>query len=188
MTITENKVASIHYKLTGDDGEILDSSEGREPLDYLHGHNNIVNGLEKALTGKAQGDAVKVSVSPEEGYGAHDPEMIVDVPREHLPVLNLEEGMQFSAETSGGMRLFTVREIGEDTVKLDGNHPLAGETLHFDVEVIGVRDATDEELQHGHVHAGGCCGGGGCCGDEEHEHSHEKEERGGCGSGCGCGH
>ncbi|MCB1228695.1 MAG: peptidylprolyl isomerase [Verrucomicrobiae bacterium] len=174
-TIEKDKVASIHYKLTNDAGDVVDTSQGREPLEYLHGHGNIVAGLENALTGKSEGESLKVSVSPEEGYGQPDESLVIDVPREHLPVEELAPGMRFSAETSAGMRLFTVQEVGEDKVKLDGNHPLAGETLHFEVDVVGVRDAQPEEISHGHVH-----GPGG------HSHEEEEGEGGGCGEGCGC--
>lgn len=175
QTIEKNKVASIHYKLTNDQGDVVDSSEGREPLDYLHGHGNLVAGLEKALVGKAEGDSLKVSVSPEEGYGVPDDSLVIDVPREHIPADDLAPGMRFSAETSGGMRLFVVLEVAEDSVKLDGNHPLAGETLHFEVDVVSIREAEPEEISHGHVHSDG------------HHHDDEEEEgEGGCGTGCGC--
>ena len=175
-TIEKDKVAKIHYKLTNDQGDVVDTSEGREPLEYLHGHGNIVAGLENALSGKEEGESVKVSVSPEEGYGQQDDSLVIDVPREHLPVEDIQAGMRFSAETPAGMRLFTVQEVGDDIVKLDGNHPLAGQNLHFEVDVVGVRDAEPEEISHGHVH-----GPGG------HAHEEEEGEGGGsCGSGCGC--
>lgn len=176
-TIQNDLVAAIHYTLKNDDGDVVDSSEGRDPLEYLHGHGNLVAGLEAALAGKAPGDSLKVSVSPEEGYGVSDEDLVVDVPREYLPAEDIEPGMRFSAETSGGMRLFTVVEVGEETVVMDGNHPLAGETLHFDVEIVSIREAQPEELAHGHVHSGG------------HHHAEGDEESpGGCGHGCGCAH
>ena len=170
-TIQKDTVAKIHYKLTNDEGQVVDSSEGRDPLEYLHGHGNIVAGLEDALDGKSEGDSLQVSVSPAEGYGEHDEALIIDVERQHLPVEDLEPGMRFSAETSNGMRLFTVKEVAEESVKLDGNHPLAGENLNFDVEVVGIRDAEAEEISHGHVHSG---------------EKPEGESGGGCGEGCGC--
>jgi len=160
MKIEDNKVAGIHYTLKGDDGDVIDSSDGRDPLEYLHGHGNIVTGLENALAGKSEGDKVSVSVSPEEGYGAKSDDMVVEVEREHLPVEEIEPGMRFSAETSAGMRMFTAMEVGEEIVKLDGNHPLAGENLNFDVEVVSIRDAEQVELDHGHVHSG----------DGDHDH------------------
>lgn len=156
MTIEDNKVAGIHYTLKSDDGDVVDSSEGRDPLEYLHGHGNIVAGLESALAGKSEGDKVSVSVSPEEGYGAKSDDMVVEVEREQLPVEEIEAGMRFSAETSNGMRMFTVMEVSDDVVKLDGNHPLAGQNLNFDVEVVSIRDAEQVELDHGHVHSGDC--------------------------------
>lgn len=175
-TIQEDLVASIHYTLKNDDGDVIDSSVGRDPLEYLHGHGNIVSGLEQALAGKSAGDSVKVSVSPEEGYGLVDDDLVVDVPRDYLPADELETGMRFTAETSNGLRLFTVVEIGEENVVMDGNHPLAGQTLHFEVEVIGIREAEPEELAHGHVHSG------------DHAHDDDDDEAGGCGHGCGCAH
>lgn len=177
-TIAKGKVASIHYTLKNGEGAVVDSSQGREPLDYLHGHGNIVEGLENALSGKAVGDSLHVSVPPEQGYGVTDKDLLVDVPREHLPVEDLAPGMRFTAETSGGMRLFTVKEVGEESVMLDGNHPLAGETLHFEVEVVGIREAEAEELAHGHVHSGG----------HHHHDEDDAEDGGGCGTSCGCAH
>jgi FKBP-type peptidyl-prolyl cis-trans isomerase SlyD len=156
MTIEDNKVAAIHYKLTDDNGGVLDSSEGADPLEYLHGHGNIVAGLENALSGKGEGDKVSVSVSPDEGYGNPSDDLIVEVPRENLPVEEIQAGMRFSAETSNGMRMFMVQEVGDEVVKLDGNHPLAGQILNFDVEVVSVREAEQVELDHGHVHSGDC--------------------------------
>ena len=142
--------------MNDDPGGVLASHEGSDPLEYLHGHGNIVAGLEKALSGKTEGDKVSVSVSPEEGYGNPSDDLVVEVPKENLPVDEIQPGMRFSAETSNGMRMFTVQEIGEDVVKLDGNHPLAGQTLNFDVEVVSIRDAEQVELDHGHVHSGDC--------------------------------
>ncbi|MCB1234797.1 MAG: peptidylprolyl isomerase [Verrucomicrobiae bacterium] len=159
-TIQKDVVAAIHYTLRNDAGETLDSSEGGEPLEYLHGHGNLVSGLEDALAGKGPGDSLSVAVAPEEGYGVFDESLISEVPRQYLPVDEIEAGMRFSAEMNegGGRRLFTVTEVGEENVTLDGNHPLAGKTLHFEVSVTAVRDATEDEIAHGHVHSG-CCGG-----------------------------
>jgi FKBP-type peptidyl-prolyl cis-trans isomerase SlyD len=176
-TIQKDLVAAIHYTLRNDDGEIVDTSEGRDPLEYLHGHGNLVAGLEAVLEGKAAGDTLKVSVAPEDGYGIEDEDLVVDVPRDYLPADEIQPGMRFTAETSNGMRLFTVIEIGEETVILDGNHPLAGETLHFDVEIVSIREPEPEELAHGHVHSGG-----------HHHDDDEDEAEGGCGTGCGCAH
>lgn len=157
MQIAENTVVSIHYTLTNAAGETLDSSlPGGEPLLYLHGHGNIVPGLENALTGKAAGDKLDVAVQPDEGYGEHHPQLIQDVPREAFEgVETLEPGMQFQADTGAGPRLFTITKVDGDQVTVDGNHPLAGEVLNFAVEITAVRAATDEELEHGHVHGEG---------------------------------
>lgn len=157
MQIAENAVVAIHYTLTNDAGETLDSSRERnEPLAYLHGHGNIIPGLENALTGKQAGDALKVTVQPAEGYGERHDEMIQDVPRDAFQgVDDIQPGMQFQANTETGPRLFTITEVNGDTVTVDGNHPLAGTTLHFDVEIAEVREASAEELSHGHVHGPG---------------------------------
>jgi FKBP-type peptidyl-prolyl cis-trans isomerase SlyD len=156
VDISADKVVTIHYTLKDDAGNVIDSSAGGEPLAYIQGHGNLVSGLEKALEGKPQGSKVEVSVSPEEGYGKHDPKLIRRVPKRTLQGAGqISKGMQFQARTDDGMRLFTVTGIIGDMVALDGNHPLADKTLHFAVDVVGVRDATAEELEHGHVHGAG---------------------------------
>lgn len=157
MQVAENTVVSIHYTLTNNAGETLDSSVERgEPLAYLHGHGNIIPGLENALLGKAAGDKMDVTVAPEEGYGERHDQLIQQVPRTAFEgVDTLEPGMQFQAETGMGPRLFTITEVGGEEVTVDGNHPLAGETLNFAVEITDVREASAEELEHGHVHGPG---------------------------------
>lgn len=157
MQIANDKVVAIHYTLTNAAGETLDSSVERgEPLAYLHGHGNIIPGLENALLGKAAGDKLNVEVAPGEGYGERHDQLIQQVPRSAFEgVDHLEPGMQFQAETGMGVRLFTITEVGEGEVTIDGNHPLAGETLHFAVEITEVRDASAEEIEHGHVHGEG---------------------------------
>ncbi len=156
MQITKNAVASIHYKLTDDDGLVLDSSEGRDPLAYLHGAGNLIPGLEQELEGKTNGDAFEVRVDPENAYGVRNEEMVQDVPRSALPPdVDIQVGMQFQAQGPGGVQVVTVLAIEGETVKMDGNHPLAGVHLNFAVEVIDVREATSEELEHGHVHGAG---------------------------------
>lgn len=156
MQISENKVVSIHYTLKNDAGDVLDSSDGREPLAYLHGAGNIIPGLEKALEGRASGDKLNVTVQPGEGYGERNDSLIQDVPRSAFEGADeIQPGMQFHAQGPQGMFVVTVREVSDESVKVDGNHPLAGETLHFDVEVADVRDATAEEQEHGHVHGAG---------------------------------
>jgi FKBP-type peptidyl-prolyl cis-trans isomerase SlyD len=146
----------IHYTLKDDKGAVIDSSAGGDPLAYIQGHGNLVSGLEKALEGKKEGDSVVVSVTPEEGYGKHDAALIQRVPKRSMQGAGeITKGMQFQARTDDGMRVFTVTAIAGDMVTLDGNHPLADRTLHFDVQVVNVRDATGEELEHGHVHGAG---------------------------------
>ncbi|MDS1310534.1 MULTISPECIES: FKBP-type peptidyl-prolyl cis-trans isomerase [Marinobacter] len=153
--MAQPRVVTIHYTLTNNQGEELDSSrgEGREPLSYLEGAQNIIGGLESALTEKSAGDQVKVSVEPAEGYGEINEELVQPVPRTAFEgVDTIEPGMQFQAQTPGGPQVVRVVEVSEETVTIDANHPLAGETLHFDVEVIEARDATEEEQEHGHAH------------------------------------
>jgi FKBP-type peptidyl-prolyl cis-trans isomerase SlyD len=156
VEITADRVVTIHYTLKDDDGAVLDSSAGGEPLAYIQGHGNLVSGLEKALEGKQNGNTLAVVVSPADGYGKRDESLIQRVPKRALQGSgNIKKGMQFQASTDDGMRLFTVTAVIGDMVTLDGNHPLADQTLHFDVEVVGVREATSEELEHGHVHGAG---------------------------------
>jgi FKBP-type peptidyl-prolyl cis-trans isomerase SlyD len=156
VQVAADKVVSIHYTLKDDAGEVIDSSAGGDPLAYIQGHGNLVPGLEKALEGKENGSKLNVAVSPEEGYGKHDAALIQRVPKRSLQGAgNLQKGMQFQARTEHGVRLFTVTAIVGDMVTLDGNHPLADKTLNFDIEIVEVRDATEEELEHGHVHGPG---------------------------------
>ena len=156
MDITADRVVTIHYTLKNDGGEVLDSSSGGEPLAYIQGHGNLVAGLEKALEGKPAGATLAVVVAPADGYGVRDEALIQRVPKRSLQGAGeIKKGMQFQARTEDGMRLFTVTGLVGDMVTLDGNHPLADQTLHFDVEVVEVREATTEELEHGHVHGAG---------------------------------
>ncbi|HVY22501.1 MAG TPA: peptidylprolyl isomerase [Steroidobacteraceae bacterium] len=156
MQIEKNAVVQIHYTLKNDAGQVLDSSEGSDPLAYLQGHGNLIAGLEKALEGKKVGDSLTVSIPPEEGYGVRDENLVQDVPRsafEGIP--NVEVGMQFHADSNHGPRTVTVTKVAGDTITVDGNHPLADQTLHFAVDIVEVRAATNEELAHGHVHGPG---------------------------------
>lgn len=156
MQIADQCVALFHYTLRNDAEDVIDSSEGREPLAYLHGAGNIVPGLEEELVGKASGDKFKVSVSPEQGYGIKHDALIEEVPRDAFQgVENIDVGMRFQADSDRGPMVVTVVGVTEETVTVDGNHPLAGETLHFDIEVVEVREATDEEKDHGHPHGPG---------------------------------
>jgi FKBP-type peptidyl-prolyl cis-trans isomerase SlyD len=156
VEITADRVVTIHYTLKDDSGTVLDSSAGGEPLAYIQGHGNLVSGLEKALEGRQDGNHLVVVVTPAEGYGERDESLIRRVPKRTLQGSGeIKKGMQFQARTDDGMRMFTVTAVMGDMVTLDGNHPLADQTLHFDVEVVGVREATTEELEHGHVHGAG---------------------------------
>jgi FKBP-type peptidyl-prolyl cis-trans isomerase SlyD len=156
MAIEKDKVVSIDYTLTGDNGKVLDSSQGREPLAYLHGAGNIIPGLETALEGKNEGDQLNVQIPPDQAYGPRDERMVQPVPRTAFQgVADIQPGMQFQAQTNAGPRLITVVAVGGDQVTIDANHPLAGATLNFDVTVRNVRDATDQEKSHGHVHGAG---------------------------------
>ncbi|WP_309570240.1 peptidylprolyl isomerase [Deinococcus sp.] len=151
MNITQDKVVELDYKLTVD-GEVIDQSEAGEPLTYLHGHSNIIPGLEKALEGHTTGDNVTVTVAPEDGYGERDEENVEELDRADFED-DIEIGATYYAQAEDGSVIpFTVMSIEGDTVQVDFNPPLAGETLNFDVTVLGVRDATSEELDHGHAH------------------------------------
>lgn len=154
MNIGEKCVVAFHYTLTNSDGETLDTSSGGEPLKYLHGASNIVPGLEKALEGKSAGDKLKVAVKPQDAYGEVNPELVQKVPRAAFDgAPEIKPGMQFQAQgPNGQVQIITVREVAGDEVTVDANHPLAGEVLHFDIAVEDVREATEEEIAHGHVH------------------------------------
>jgi FKBP-type peptidyl-prolyl cis-trans isomerase SlyD len=156
VQIAADSVVLIHYTLKDDDGKVLDSSAGGEPLAYIQGHGNLVSGLEKALEGKSRGNRIEVAVAPAEGYGTRNEALVQRVPKRTLQRTGeIRKGMQFQAQTEEGVRVFTVTTVVGDMVTLDGNHPLADQTLYFDVEVVEVRAATAEELEHGHVHGAG---------------------------------
>jgi FKBP-type peptidyl-prolyl cis-trans isomerase SlyD len=156
VDITADRVVTIHYTLKDDSGTVLDSSAGGDPLAYIQGHGNLISGLEKALEGKTGGDKMAVTISAADGYGTRNEALIQRVPRRALQGAgDIRKGMQFQARTEDGMRMFTVTGIAGDMVTLDGNHPLADKTLHFDVEILSVREASAEELEHGHVHGAG---------------------------------
>lgn len=156
MQIEENKVVKIEYTVKTEEGVLVDTSEGNEPLAYLHGHKNIIPGLENALIGKGVEDELSVTVTPEEAYGERHEQLIKEVPMQAFQgVDKVEPGMQFNAESPQGPQLITVTKVDGDTVTVDGNHPLAGVTLNFDVKVVEIRDASEEELSHGHVHGAG---------------------------------
>jgi FKBP-type peptidyl-prolyl cis-trans isomerase SlyD len=147
MNIARDHVVSIHYTLRDDGGEIIDASARDEPLTYLHGHGNLIPGLERELT---------VKIAPADGYGEYDSALVQDVPRRALKgVSEVRVGMRLQAQTPQGARALTVTQVRGDMVTLDGNHPLAGKNLHFEVQIAEVRAATEEELAHGHVHGPG---------------------------------
>ena len=189
--IETNKVVSIHYTLTNDEGLTLDTSNGRAPLEFIQGMKNIIPGLERELEGKKLGEKFSVRISPENGYGVHNPSMIQTVPMDQFKnIPNLQVGMHFQFNhPEGGTTILRAIEITPDHVVLDANHPLAGVHLNFAVEVTAVRAATEEELQHGHLHGGaGCCGGGkdgGHCHDaQEEDHKEDQGSGGGCCGSC----
>ena len=157
MQVADNTAVSIHYTLTNDEGEVLDSSIDDEAMVYLQGAGNIISGLEQALVGKVAGDKFKVRIEAEHAYGELSDDMIQVIPREMFEGIDeIEVGMQFHADVSHGTGVVTVISYDENEVTVDGNHPLAGQALSFDVEVIDVRAVTEEEAHHGHIHGAGC--------------------------------
>lgn len=163
MTITTNKMVKIHYTLRGDDGTVIDASERSEPLEYLHGYGNLIPGLERELEGKNTGDTLHVVVAPQDAYGEYDEKLRAEVPRAQFDAgVPIEVGQKFQAETATGMAIVTVTNVTDDIITVDANNELAGKTLHFDVEVVDVRDATDEELPQ--PRESGCHGNCASCG------------------------
>lgn len=152
MQITKNTVAAIHYTLRDNEGNVIDTSSGREPLNYLHGAGNLIAGMEEGLEGKSKGDKFQLKIEPAKGYGEKDPAMIQQVPRSAFGDQDVRPGMKFS--TNHG-NVVTVTHVGLENVTVDANHELAGVELNFDVEVMEVRNATNEEISHGHVHGPG---------------------------------
>jgi FKBP-type peptidyl-prolyl cis-trans isomerase SlyD len=152
MQITKDKVAAIHYTLRDNAGTIIDTSEGRAPLYYIHGMGNLIIGMEEGLEGKIKGDKFQMKIAPAKGYGEKDPAMIQKVPRSAFGDQEVRQGMKFSTNQGG---VITVTEVGLDAITVDANHELAGVELNFDVEVVEVRNATSEEISHGHVHGPG---------------------------------
>ena len=167
LKIEENKVVTFEYTLKNDNGDILDSSSDHAPLVYIHGSGNIIPGLESELEGKQIGDKFHATIAPEDAYGIRYDELVQKIEREKLAHLDtIEVGMQLQAYDEEGMQILTVKEVSDTDVTLDGNHPLAGERLHFDVEVTGIREATEEEAMFGLNQGHGGCGGGCSCGDD----------------------
>lgn len=156
LMIGKNSVVSIHYTLKDDEGVVMDSSEGMEPLTYLHGNNNLISGLEKELQGKVKGSRLSAVIAPKDAYGELNSDLVQTISMSMFKgVDNVEVGMTFVAQSEHGQRQVRVVEVEGDDVTIDANHPMAGKTLHFDVEVMEVRDATAQEIAHGHVHHGG---------------------------------
>lgn len=218
MKITHLSVVTLDYTVSDDAGEVLDTTEGREPLVYLHGSGFLVPGLENALYDREEGDSFELTVPAMDAYGEYEEYLVQEVPGELFDGMEVAEGDTFVADTDDGHRPVTIVEVSEEFVKVDANHPLAGMDLHFKVNVRGVRAATAEEIAHGHVHGDegcghhhhhghgdGCCGGHGhshdeegCCGghghDDDHEccggkgHAHDDDEHECCGGHGGCKH
>ena len=168
--VANGVVVLMHYKLSDEEGTIIDASEEGDPLPYLHGASNIVPGLEKHLAGLSVGDSAKVVVDPSEGYGFRESEAPTPVPREAFPDdVELEAGMTFFEEAEdGSTRPVWIADIDEEVVYIDYDHPLAGVTLHFEVAIVGLRAASEEEIAHGHPHGA----------DGHHHHDHDEDEDG----------
>ncbi len=157
MQIAKNKVATITYTLTDDAGAIIDKASEQDPFSFIQGVGNIIRGLENALEGKAAGDSLNVTIAPQDAYGEYDDTLTQVLSEEMFEgVDEVKPGMQFHAQTNQGMSVVTVTQVSEGNVTIDANHPLAGVTLNFDVSVLEVRDASEDELEHGHVHGPGC--------------------------------
>ncbi|MDD3608197.1 MAG: peptidylprolyl isomerase [Halothiobacillaceae bacterium] len=162
MRVSPNMVVTIDYTLTNDAGEVIDSSAGQGPLAYLHGHDNIIPGLEKGLEGREAGEQFKISIPPTDAYGERDPKLVQTVPSNLFEGVDaIEPGMRFQAHTDAGLEVVTVVAVNGDQITLDANHALAGETLHFEITVLEMRDATPDEIAHGHAH-----------GPDGHHHDH----------------
>ncbi|EKN4697834.1 peptidylprolyl isomerase [Yersinia ruckeri] len=194
MKVAKDLVVSLAYQVRTEDGVLVDESPVSAPLDYLHGHGSLISGLENALEGHEAGDRFDVRVSADDGYGSYDENLVQRVPKDvFMGVDELEVGMRFLADTDQGPVPVEITAVEDEHVVVDGNHMLAGQDLNFHVEVVAIREATAEELQHGHVHGehdhdhgDGCCGGHGHDHDHDHDHDHGKQG-GGCGKGgCGC--
>ncbi|QSX41624.1 peptidylprolyl isomerase [Shewanella cyperi] len=193
MKITQHTAVTIHYRLNDQQGQLLESSFEGEPMVYLHGAENLIPGLEAALEGKQAGDNLEVTIECEQAYGPYHESLRQEVPLAAFgDIEDIVPGMRFIAETEMGQRPVQVTEVMDNSVIVDGNHPLAGQSLNFSVQVVEVRAATEEEVAHGHIHAHGGCGGHhhhehgdeGCCGG----HEHKEETKPGCdgNGGCGC--
>ena len=179
MEIIKDKFAAFHYTLKDVNGVELDSSAGTEPLGYVHGRGYLIPGLEAQLEGKKAGDKFSCTIQPKDGYGERDERLVAELPRDRFDTdVEIETGMQFQVMTPAGPTIVTVIEVNGDRIKIDGNHEMAGKVLNFDIEVVEVRDTTEEELAQLESGCGGCGGGCGGCGGE----GCNSEV---CGEGCG---
>lgn len=161
MKISKNKIASLGYTLKNDDGQVLDQADKDNPFLYMHGTGGIIKGLENALENKTVEDNFNLIVAPEDAYGERDTNLTEAVPRtmfEGVPETELVAGAQFHAQTAQGTQIISIASVEGDTINIDANHPLAGETLHFEVDILDIRDATEDEITHGHPHMEGGCG------------------------------
>lgn len=178
MNIEKNKVVKIAYIVRDDQGILVDQATVDHPLEYLHGHGNLIPGLEHALVGKTASDKFEINIEPQDAYGLPNDNLVQKVPREIFESIDgvdeIQAGMRFIADTEHGPLPVVIAEVTPDFVVVDGNHELAGKALAFEVEVVAVRDASAEEIAHGHVH-----------GPDGH-HQHDESEGASC--GCGCGH
>lgn len=157
MKVAKNKAVSVEYTLTDKEGVVIDTSSGGDPLVYIQGTGSIIAGLENAMEGKKVGDSFNIVIDPKDGYGERDEKATQVLERKMFPKdAEIVEGVQFQARTDDGMQILTVTKVEKDKVTVDANHPLAGVTLHFAIKVVDVRDATKDELAHGHVHGPGC--------------------------------
>ena len=153
MQIAENHVVTFHYTLKNDEGKLIESSVGRDPLDYLHGHRNIIPGLESELAGKSVGDEFTATIEPANAYGDYDNAMVQKLSRDDFEgVDEFKLGMRFEVEDADGIGMVTVTKIAGDEITVDGNHPLAGQRLVFDIVVVDIREASSEEMTHRHAH------------------------------------
>jgi len=158
-TVRKDRVISLNFTLKDEHGELLDQSQKDEPLQYLHGVNDVIPGLEKALEGQILGEKVRVVIPPAEAYGEYEVSLVDEVSRQQFPGIdNIQPGMQFQTQLDDGAAMVIhVTSVDGDIVVVDGNHPLAGLTLVFDVEIVDIRQASEDEIAHGHVHTGNTC-------------------------------
>ncbi|MDE1488234.1 peptidylprolyl isomerase [Xenorhabdus bovienii] len=179
MKVAQDLVVSLAYQVRTEEGVLVDESPVSAPLDYLHGRGSLISGLEKAVEGREAGERFDVSVEANDAYGQYDENLVQRVPKDvFVGVDELQVGMRFLADTDMGPVPVEITALEGDEVVVDGNHMLAGQNLKFNVEIVAIREATEEELAHGHVH------GQGGCGDHDHDHDHDHEEHACCGGGC----